>query len=211
MPKAIIFDLDGLLIDSQPLQYRAYHNAFKKFGYNLTRKGWKMWIHNSLNPRTWIAREKLNIDLLKVRKEKRKIFEKLVETELKLKPGARALINKLYKKYPLAIASSSRIESILLILKKFSFTQKFKVILSDTKMKRGKPFPDIFLKAAQKLKTKPYDCVVFEDSLAGFAAAKAAGMKCIVCPDSFCPVPLTQFKKADKIIKSLKNITLSDL
>lgn len=208
MPKAIIFDLDGLLIDSQPIQFEAYRTAFKKFGYNLTKDSWTIWIHESLGPKKWVEREKLDMDHYAVREEKKKIFEKLVKTKLKLKPGARSLVNRLYKKFPLGIASSSRIESIELILKKFKLTKKFRVAISDTKMKRGKPFPDIFLKTAELLKVKPIDCLVFEDSIAGLQAAKSAKMKCIICPDKFSEIDIKKFKKADKIVKSLKDVTL---
>jgi HAD superfamily hydrolase (TIGR01509 family) len=208
MTKAIIFDLDGLLIDSQPLQFKAYHDAFKKFGYDLTKDSWMLWVHDSLSAKEWVEKHNLKIDPHSVRVEKKKIFEKLIHKELKLKPGARELVNKLYKKFPLGIASASRIESINLILKKFKFTSKFKVVLSDTKMERGKPFPDIYLNTARKLKVKPENCLVFEDSIAGLKAAKSAGMKCIVCPDKFLKIDIKKFKKADKIVESLKQVNI---
>jgi beta-phosphoglucomutase-like phosphatase (HAD superfamily) len=120
----------------------------------------------------------------------------------------RTLVNKLWKKYPLAIASASRIESIKLCLKKFNLYKKFKVLCAEENSMRGKPFPDIFLKTAELLHVKPEECLVFEDSIAGLTAAKSANMKCIVCPDKFCPLDIKNFKKADKIVNSLKDVTI---
>jgi len=208
MIKAVIFDLDGTLVDSQPLQFKSHRDAFNKFGYDLTLKAWKEWIHNSMSSRKWVEKNNLQIDYLAVRAEWKKNYKKLVDSELKLKPGAKNLVNKLYKKFPLGVASSSSIELINLILKKFRLKAKFMVAISDTEMERGKPFPDIFLKAAVKLKVKPNECLVFEDSVAGLTAAKSASMKCIVCPDKFCPLDKKKFKSADRIVNRLKDVTM---
>jgi HAD superfamily hydrolase (TIGR01509 family) len=206
MIKLIIFDLDGLLIDSQPLQYKAYNQVFSKYGFPLTKNDWKEWIQNSYNPKEWIQKNNLPLEEDTIRAEKKKIYDKLIREELKLKPGAENLINKLYGKYKLCIASSSRIESIKLVVNKFNLESKFEKLISDTKMARRKPNPDVFLKAAKIMNIYPEECIVIEDSLAGLKAAKSAKMKCIICPDSFWKTDQSKFKPADKIVKTLNEV-----
>ncbi len=207
MIKVIIFDLDGLLIDSQPLQYKAYNQVFSKYGFPLTLDNWHEWIHNSYSAKIWIQKNKLPLEAETIRVEKKKIYDKLIHDELELKPGAWNLINKLYGKFRLCIASSSRIESIELILRKFTLESKFENLVSDTEMIKGKPYPDIFLKTAESMNAKAEECVVIEDSIAGLKAAKAAKMICIVCPDSFSDMKPSEFKGADKIVNNLDEIT----
>lgn len=207
MIKTIIFDLDGLLVDSQPLQYKAYNQVFSKYGSPLTLRDWHEWIHNGYDAKFWIQKNNLLLDAEAIRSEKKKIYEQLIRDELKLKPGALNVIKKLYKKYELCIASSSRIESIKLILSKFGLESKFLKLISDTEMVKGKPYPDIFLKAAELMNAKAEECLVIEDSIAGLKAAKASKMICIICPDTFSNIKKSEYKNADKIVKCLDEIT----
>lgn len=206
MIKVIIFDLDGLLIDSQPLQYEAYNSVFSKYGAPMSLKDWYSWVHKGWHSKNWIEKNNLSLQADKIRDEKKKIYDKLVRDKLQFKPGAFNLINKLQKNYRLCVASSSRIESIRLALDKFKIIPKFEKILSDTEMQRGKPHPDIFLKTAQLMNVKPSECVVIEDSVAGLKAAKAAGMRCIICPDTFIHVDPSEFKGAYKIVETLDEV-----
>lgn len=157
-------------------------------------------------------REKnLPLDPEKMRAEKKELYDKLILTDLKLKPGADNLINSLLDQYQLCIASASRRLSLDLISDKFNFTSRFKKIISDQEahIKRLKPYPDVLLHVAKVMNVLPKECLVIEDSFAGLKAAKSAKMKCIVCPDSFCEIKtLDQFKTADKIVKSLNEIDI---
>lgn len=207
MIKVIIFDLDGLLVDSLPLLYKAYNQVFTKYGCPLSLENWHEWINGSLKPIIWIQKNKLPLDAGAVRLEKKKIYEKLIRDELKLKPGAKNLINILGKKLRLCIASSSRIESVKSIVNKFKLGSKFEELISDAEMEKWKPHPYIFLKTAEIMGVKPNECLVVEDSIAGLKAAKAAGMICIICPDSFSDTKPNEFKGADKIVKNLNEIS----
>lgn len=211
MIKVIIFDLDGLLIDSQPLQYRAYNHVFSKYGSPISIEEWHEWIMNSYSTDYWIKRNNLKLDPEAIREEKQELYKGWVKDELNLKPGARYVIDLLFKKYKLCVASASRIDSIELILDKFNFISKFKKLLSDHNVTNRKPYPDIFLKAAVDMNAKPKECIVIEDSVAGLKAAKAAGMKCIICRDSFSNFPLSFFEGADKIVGSLEGITFETI
>jgi beta-phosphoglucomutase-like phosphatase (HAD superfamily) len=113
MIKVIIFDLDGLLIDSQPLQYKAYNQIFSKYGFPITKKEWQDdWIHNSISCKKWIKKKNLPLDFEKVRAEKKRLYEKLILTDLELKSGANNAINSLLAEYRLCIASASMKSSI---------------------------------------------------------------------------------------------------
>lgn len=208
MIKLIIFDLDGLLVDSQPLQYRAYNQVFTKYGHPLSKDDWEMWINKSYSAKKWIEEHGLSLDHEIIRAEKKEIFDRLIEEELKPKEGAQELVELLSKNYPLGLASASRMESIESCLNKFNLTDKFQIIESDVGTDRPKPYPDIYLKVAEKMHQEPSVCLVIEDSLAGFKAAKSAGMKCAICPDTFCNAPVADFEEADVIVKILSEITL---
>jgi len=209
MIKVIIFDLDGLLVDSQPLQYQAYHQVFTNHGFPLTPADWQEWIDHSYSAQQWIQKNNLSLAADSLRAEKKTIYEQLIRDELKLKPGAKTLVNTLYGQYRLCLASSSRLESIELIIDKFDLRPKFEHLISDTEMVNGKPHPDIFLKTAQVMQVEPVDCLVIEDSLAGLRAAKAADMACIICPDTFSNLEPAKFTGAAAVVRHLDEITFT--
>jgi len=209
MFKLMIFDLDGLLVDSQSLQWESYSKVFSKYDQPISKEDWvKYWIHASGGSKEWIELRNLDLDYKKIRDEKKIIYDELIQTKLKLKPGAKELIDLLYKEFPLVVASGSRIESIELSLGKFNLTDRFKHLISDVEMERGKPHPDVFLYAAKMMSVEPKDCLVFEDSIAGLQSAKSAGMKCVVCPDSFSNLNIKQYKGADRIVNQLSEVNL---
>lgn len=211
MIKVIIFDLDGLLVNSQPLQYKAYNHVFSKYGYPLSSDEWEEWIQNSYSANAWIKKHNLPLNPEKIRAEKKEIYDQLIATELNLMPGARKAIRLLSKKYRLCIASSSRIESVKAILQKFNLDSNFEKVLSDTEMEKGKPHPHIFLKMAKLMQVSPQECCVIEDSSAGLKAAKSAGMKCIVCPDKFIKKQCSEYQNADKMVNSLEEINTQNI
>jgi len=211
MIEVIIFDLDGLLIDSQPLQYKTYNQVFSEYGYPISCEDWQLMVTQSYSIQRWIEEHKLPLDPESIRNQKKEIYDPLIREELQLKPGAKKTVELLSRKYQLCIASSSRIESIQASLEKFSLIDYFKVLMSDTTALRGKPFPDIFLKAASQMKTMPNRCVVIEDAVGGLRAAKEAGMLCIICPDSYIGTPLEQYSDADLIVNSLEDISIETI
>ncbi|MFC1810647.1 HAD family hydrolase [Patescibacteria group bacterium] len=209
MIKIIIFDLDGLLIDSQPLQYEAFNQAFSEKGYPINEKDWhKEWIHGGMSPKKWVEMHNLSLDSEKIRARKKEIYDRLIKTKLELKPGALSLLRLLEGNYRMAIASSSRIESIELSVDKFDLRPKFEHLISDVDLDKEKPHPEIFLHTAKIMKVEPEYCLVIEDSLAGLQAAKSAGMKCIICPDPYSNKDNKKFVGADVIVDRLDEISL---
>lgn len=205
--RLIIFDLDGTLINSQPLQYEAFNTLFSQAGYPITLDEWiKYWIHESCTAQKWIQMKNLNLDYKKIILQKRKLYKKLVQEKLELKPGALELIQKFHLKCPLCIASATYITAIKDIVKKFDIEKYFSKLISDIDVKNRKPAPDVFLKTAELMDTNPRNCLVIEDSLAGLKAAKAAHMECIICPDTFTQTPHSEFIGADLIVNSLEEL-----
>ena len=211
MIEVVIFDLDGVLVDSQPLQYEAYNLVFSGYGYPIGHDDWRLMVQHSYSIKQWIQEKGIPLDPEKIRDEKKKIYDHFIEEKLQLKPGANNLIELLSGRYRLCIASASRIESIEAITRKFSWVDKFRCFVSDTEVRHGKPFPDVFLKAASQMRTSPSHCVVIEDSAAGLKAAKKAGMTCIVCPDSYFKVSPYEYETADVIVDSLEDIRVETI
>ena len=89
MLDCVLFDLDGLLVDSEPLQYRAYHYAFEQFGIHLSMDDWIRWHSVEASTARWVEREQLDLDVQLLREVKKQRYEQLIATELKLKPGVR--------------------------------------------------------------------------------------------------------------------------
>ena len=181
--KAVIFDLDGVLIDSEPLHALADNqllinsgihvpdNYFDRFVGVTNREMWEK-IKNDYSI-------KLSIEELMELQMPLKL--KLLE-EMDFKPikGITELLEDLKKRnIPMAIASSSPRQFIEKVLQKIGVKQYFTILISGEEVERGKPEPDIFLKAAELLNVKPDACIVIEDSASGTIAAKRAGMKCI--------------------------------
>jgi HAD superfamily hydrolase (TIGR01509 family) len=205
--KLIIFDLDGTLIHSQPLQYETFNTVISNMGYLVSKEEWiKYWIHQSYTVKKWNELKKINLNVNEVLFKKRKLYQELIKKKLELKPGALELIQKLHSKYPLCIASATSLNTIEIIVEKFSIKKYFTELISDKTVPNRKPAPDVFLKVARLMKVNPKQCLVFEDSKAGLQAAQAAGMKCVICPDSFTKTPVSAFKEANLVIDNLNDI-----
>ena len=125
-------------------------------------------------------------------------------------PGAHKLIKELKEAgVKIAIASSSIPKDIERVLKQLELFDEFDVIVSGTEVARSKPAPDVFLEAARQLAMEPSSCVVLEDAEAGVKAGNAAGMKVVAVPNQF--TAHNDFSLADKVIKSLEELSSSDL
>lgn len=210
MIKAALFDLDGVIIDSRMPHYKAWKQfLYKKKGINLSFKEFKKRFGE---PNTKTIRDFFgylpNRKFRQLVLEKEKIFFKIAKKELKLTKGFLNFIKNLKKeKFMTAVGSSSPDIVIEFVFKRFKIKRYFDVVIGEFDVKKHKPAPEVYLKAAKRLKVSPNECVVFEDSLIGLKSAKNAKMKSIALTTSF---PRNKLK-ANKIIDNFKEIDIERL
>lgn len=184
MTEAIIFDMDGVLVDSEPFHTQIEKRQFALNGLSIPEEEHLGYMGTASELMWKQIQEKhqpgISVDELL---EQNRIESIRFFTELKDLPvmdGLRETLDKLSRKnYPMAVASSSFPEIIELILGKSGLKKYFKVIVSAEEAGKSKPAPDIFLLAAKKLGVSPEKCLVVEDSENGIKAAQAAGMVCV--------------------------------
>lgn len=191
--KAVIFDMDGTLLDTQKICIPAWEAAGLLQGIkNMGAANYNVCGMNELG---WTSYLKTNFPTLDIDKFK-KDFRQYIQDNLKVtfKPGAKALLDYLKAKgIPIGLASGTSMPSVLHHLKEVNAIDYFNVIVGGKDVENGKPAPDIFLLAAKRLGVPPEECIVFEDSKNGVLSAVAAGCSCIGVPDV---VPFTDDVKA---------------
>ena len=176
---AMIFDLDGVLVHSMPLHVEAWRQYLEREGVDVPDLEGAM--HGKRNPelvREWFG-DHLTQDLvLGHGAAKEKLFRELIIADGLEKYrvlGVDEFLQR-YREVPKAIGSNAETENIDFVLDRFDLRQYFNVVVNGYQVSRPKPFPDIYLKAAELLHVDPAHCVVFEDSPVGVEAARAAGM-----------------------------------
>ncbi|MCX7705176.1 MAG: HAD family phosphatase [bacterium] len=202
MIKAIIFDLDGVIFDSEILHQQAWKKVFERYGIHLTKNDYLKGIGISDLDflKHLVSEKKIPEDIEVFIKEKRKT---LLEISSQAKPidGVCLFIGELSSEYKLAVASNSDREFVLKLIEKEGLSKCFSVILGFQDISKPKPDPEIYIKCADKLGVLPDECVVFEDSPTGIKAAKNAGMKCIALATTLDENALSE---ADFIIKKME-------
>jgi sugar-phosphatase len=186
MISAVIFDMDGLIVDSEPWWRVAESNVFGKLSAAPDEAEFEAMMGRQIKEVIlhWYGKKPWeNFSLEKTKEEIIGEVERLVKENAALLPGVEKTIQFFTdKKLPVVVASSSPIKLITNLMNHFGLTEKFLFLHSAENELRGKPFPDVFLTAAKMLNVNAANCLVLEDSYNGLLAAKAAGMKCIVVP-----------------------------
>ncbi len=208
----IIFDMDGVIVDTEPLHIQHLHGYLRKIGV-VEPESFKRSLKGVSARDTWqmlIENFDLEDDLETLIQDSRESYIDYLESldTLPVIPGVVQLVKTLHSKgYRLALGSSAAPKRIELFLHKLSLQKYFERIVSGDDVKKSKPAPDIFLKAAQLMQVKPSDCVVIEDANNGIAAARAAGMKCIAYGGSVHNSD--DLAQADLIVKDFKTLANS--
>lgn len=211
MIKAVIFDMDGLIVDSEPIHSFSLEKLLLEYGKKPVFNEQGL-IHNvgeageeSFN----FLRERysLNEDINVWKEKRRAIFAELVRKNgVRSMPGFLTLLKKLQKKkFKIALSSNRILDHVVLILDKLGVKDAFDVIVGPGEKLRFKPAPDIYLKTAELLNLQPNECIAIEDSEMGVIAGKKAGMKVIAIPSKY--TKSHDFSNADKVVDSLSKIT----
>ena len=189
MQKAIIFDVDGTLLDTERIYMQAWREAGAIFGYTVTEEVLMKTraVQKAIAVKAFQDGCGADFPYEEVRVERMRIGEDLIygsTPQQLLKDGVLEVLEALKEQeIPMAVASSTAYDQTVEHLKHAGLLEYFSVIVGGDMIERGKPNPDIFLKAAELLGAEPKACVVVEDSPAGIKAAYAAGMKPILIPD----------------------------
>lgn len=207
--KAVIFDQDGVILDSEPLNKKSVFAILRKYGVKTTKGDRE---YKGISIRKIFENEFKDSELIDkiegLLEERRNIYKELAEKEIRVFEGFFELIDLLKGKYKLAVVTSA--SRMMLDFNKRVILKRdnlFDVEITDKDAKNIKPHPDPYLVAAEKLKLKPEECVVIEDSINGIISAKKAGMKVIAITNSFKKEQLEE-EHPDIIIESLKEINL---
>lgn len=211
MLDCLLFDLDGLLVDSEPLQFRAYQAAFSQYEIELTMEDWVRWHSVEASTARWVENEGFDINVQELRNVKKSFYDEMIATDLEAKPGAVELVESCASSLELALVSASRHESIEACLDKFGILNHFSALVSGSEVARSKPWPDPYLAAMEILDTSADHALALEDSLTGYRAASAANLRCVICPDHFIPKPANAFDGAALITDSLAEVSLDNL
>lgn len=207
MPFALMFDMDGVLIDSNPPHKIALRQFCEKYGYFLTEDQLRTQIYGRTN-RDWITAlfgTLTEAQLQAYAEEKEALFRQIYAPDIQPLAGAVEFIAELHKlQIPKAIATSAPRANVDFVLQHTGLGAYFDTILDESFVTVGKPNPEIYLKTAQALGFAPENCIVFEDSLAGVQAGKAAGCKVVGITTTHTPEELAH---TDLILPDFKALT----
>jgi len=220
MLKAIIFDCDGVISDTEPIHMAAFQRVLAEEGITLRNEDYfarylalddRGCFRQAFGDRGNSLGES---DLKSLIARKSAYVDAAMEADLKLLPGAAKFIKLASSSYPLAVASGALRHEIELVLKSGGVRDCFRAIVSAEDVERSKPNPDPFIKAFNLLRSfseiaiEPDECLVIEDSIHGVRAAHEAGMRCVAITNSY---PAGKLKEANLIIDSLETLSLREL
>ncbi|MGI6648305.1 MAG: HAD family hydrolase [Bacillota bacterium] len=201
LTKAVIFDFDGVIVDTQQFHADAWEKTFQEHGLTVSREqclpaieledhvfaaGLLKSLGCEEDPRKWVYRKQF-------------VFRTLL-SQIKIYPGVIQLVQQLAPHFKLAIVSSAWIENIETVTRSAGIIHLFTILVGKETVSIHKPAPDGYLKAAKLLGIEPQNCTVIEDSPSGIRSAKAAGMRCIGVAHRN---NLEQLKEADLVVPNL--------
>jgi HAD superfamily hydrolase (TIGR01509 family) len=207
--RAVIFDLDGVLVDSEERWVRAKESLVRETGghwkpeaahamLGMSSPEWSRYLHEELG--VPLSPEEINAAVLA------RILEDY-RSDLPLIDGARDAVLRLAERWPLGLASSSNREVIDAVLEAAGLADAFAVTVSSEEVDRGKPAPDVYLEAASRLGVAPGDAAAVEDSTNGLLAARAAGMAVVAIPNRAFPPSEEALAAADVVLDSIAELT----
>ncbi len=209
MIDAVVFDLDGLLLDTEQVWDEVrealvrerggrWHNRAQADMMGMSSTEWSRYLHEELG----LAEPPEELNRIVVER-----MEERYRRQLPLVGGAVEAVRRLAERWPLGLASSSNRPLIDLALDEMGVAELFRATVSSEEVDRGKPAPDVYLEAARRLDVSPQSAVAVEDSASGIRSAKAAGMGVIAVPNAHFPPPEEVLELADLRLESLAALT----
>jgi HAD superfamily hydrolase (TIGR01509 family) len=208
--EAVVFDLDGVLVDSEQVWDEARKELASERGrpwpeqasrdmMGMSSLEWSRYMHDVVG----LPEPPEEISAEVVRR-----LEEIYRRELPLIEGAVEAVERLAGRWPLGLASSSNRELIDLVLELSGLARYFRVTVSSEEVSRGKPAPDVYLEAARRLGVTPERCAAVEDSENGIRSAKTAGMRVLAIPNPVYPPAEDALALADEVVRSIDELTL---
>ena len=209
MIQAVVFDLDGVLLDSEQLwddvreglareRGGRWHEGAQAEMMGMSSREWSVYMHDRIGlpePPDEISAE---------------VVQRMLERyrhELPLIPGAVDAVERIAARWPLGLASSSNRELIDAALEAAALAGHFRVTVSSEEVERGKPAPDVYLEAARRLEVAPEHCAAIEDSQNGIRSGKAAKMRVIAIPNPRFPPPEDVLAEADVVLDGIEKLS----
>lgn len=209
---AVIFDMDGVIVDNNFYHKKAWKEFCSRHKFSLTDDEFKKYIYGRINKdilKFLFNRVLSPGEIEDLSEEKEKIYRDIYKQEIKLPEGLNALLLEFkLAGIKIAVASSAPKDNIEFVFENTGIRDLFRIVLTESDIKNGKPDPEIYLKTAELLSIDPGECIVFEDSVSGINSAKNAGMKVIAITTTH---PGNELSKADLIINSFLEINLEKL
>lgn len=205
MIDAVVFDLDGVILDSEEVwdevreryvreRGRRYDEAAQRAMMGMSSTEWSRFIHEELGVAASAA--EINADVVE-------LMAARYRERLPLVAGAREAVDRMARAFPLGLASSSNRPLIDEVLELAELSHAFRATVSSEEVARGKPAPDVYLETARRLGVAPERCAAIEDSHAGISSAKAAGMRVITIPNPHYPPDEETLAEADRVLSSI--------
>ncbi len=207
MIKAVIFDFDGTLVDSEELHCIALADAIKdNTGIDISPRQIGLLAGMTYAEKVKILLKGIDADIEKITKEAYEYFLAIALDKIKLRRGVKRIIKMIHSiNLKIGLYSPNKRQFLINVLDKFDLLKYFQVVIGREDVERPKPDPEGYLLAAEKLGVKPEECLVFEDTPTGFTSAKQAGMKVITLYNPYLKNP--EYPGVLKQIKDYKEIT----
>lgn len=204
MIRGVLFDMDGVLVDSEPFICKAAIIMFGELGLKVSPDDFKPFVGMGENRYIGGVAEKygLEVEIDQVKARTYRIYQEIIRGRLVPLPGVREFIGKCLRKgLKLAVATSADLVKMEANLAETDLDAAlFNATVNGLEVERKKPYPDIYLKAAERLGLKPGECLVVEDAVSGVKAAVAAGCKCLAVSSSF---GIEELSEADWVCETL--------